>query len=99
MCGGGGGAVVKLRDDLNSAAEVSEYVAHFTCLYHCSIMLYLRSFKTTVYTSNETWLIFTFNYLLLRSKVEGIFQLIGSLSFAFPGTANGRFELSSQNFR
>jgi hypothetical protein len=45
--GGGGGAVVKLRDDLNSAAEV--YVAHFTCLYHCSIILYLRSFKTTVY--------------------------------------------------
>ena len=24
---------------------------------------------------------------------------IGSLSFAFPGTANGRFKLSSQNFR
>jgi hypothetical protein len=45
--GGGVGAVVKLRDDLNSAAEV--YVAHFTCLYHCSIILYLRSFKTTVY--------------------------------------------------
>ena len=28
-----------------------------------------------------------------------IFQSLGSLSFTFPGTANGRFELSWQNFR
>jgi hypothetical protein len=28
-----------------------------------------------------------------------VYVTLGSLSFAFPGTANGRFELSWQNFR
>ena len=32
-------------------------------------------------------------------SVRAIFETVGSLSFTFPGTANGRFEFSWQNFR
>jgi hypothetical protein len=50
----------------------------------------------------------TFNCELVQilTKVDESFQtftcskrILGSLSFTFPGTANGRFELSWQNFR
>jgi hypothetical protein len=32
-------------------------------------------------------------------SVRAIFETVESLSFTFPGTANGRFEFSWQNFR
>ena len=38
------------------------------------------------------------NWSLIPALVETL-DTLGSLSFTFPGTANGRFELSWQNFR
>jgi hypothetical protein len=61
----------------------------------------LTSFPWQVYRLSRVYAVNKFSWQVSFDKFccSRVFGMLGNLSFTFPGTANGRFEVSWQNFR